>query len=214
MKIRIAALLALVVALAGCATGTPENADNKDGVFRAATQSSGVALKHTQSVGVVFSENTVANLAYLERYHSVAQGSQQLDEEIQKAFVSSSDPTLAIDWLKSSLQAQFKSVDFYDNLDSLMAARPDVIVLLDTQNVLVTPRSPDVQASIVAEFFDAQLNYIGKAEGHAGKNLSPVWAMSKPAPEVAAEIDGQRVVQVDALQQFDASLHTLINAKS
>lgn len=214
MKIRIAALLALVIALAGCATGTPENSDNKDGVFRAATQSSGVALKHTQSVGVVFSENTVANLAYLERYHAVAQGSQQMDEQIQKAFVSSSDPTLAIDWLKTSLQAQFKSVDFYDNLDALMAARPDVIVLLDTQNVLVTPRSPDVQASIVAEFFDAQLNYIGKAEGHAGKNLSPVWAMSKSAPEVAAEIDGQRVVQVDALQQFDASLYTLINAKS
>ncbi|MDY7560909.1 MULTISPECIES: ATPase [unclassified Pseudomonas] len=214
MKIRIAALLALVVMLAGCATGAAQSSDNQDGVFRSATQASGLALKHTQSVGVVFSENTVTNLAYLERYHAVAQNSQQLDEEIQRAFVSSSDPALAIDWLKTSLQAQFASVNFYDNLDALMAARPDIIVLLDTSNVLVTPRSPDVQASIVAEFFDAQLNYIGKAEGHAGKNLSPVWALSKSAPEVAAEINGQRVVQVDALQQFDASLYTLLNARS
>ncbi|MDB6143808.1 MAG: ATPase [Pseudomonas sp.] len=215
MKIRIAALLALVVALAGCAANGPSaQADHQDGIFRSANQASTVALKHTQSVAVVFSENTLINQAYLRHYHAVAQHSRQLDQQVQSAYVTSSDPQLAIDWFKTSLQAQFASVTFYDDLDSLMAARPDVIVMLDTRSTLVTAQTPDVKLSIVAEFFDAQLNYIGKAEGHADKSLSSVWAQNKNAPEIAAEINEQHSVQVNALQQFDISLGTLFNAKS
>jgi hypothetical protein len=215
MNARMAALLVFVVALAGCAvTGTPRYSDNQDGLFRPATQTSSIALKHTQSVGVIFSENTRANLAYLEHYHAIAQNSHLLNEQIQQAFVSSSDPELAIDWFTTSLQAQFASVDFYDSLDALMAARPDVIVLLDTRSTLVTAHNPDVQATIVAQFFDAGLNYIGKAEGHADEIMSPVWALNKGAPEIAAEINEQHSVQVNALERFDTSLDTLFNAKS
>lgn len=215
MKIRIAALLALVVALAGCAaTGSSPSADHQNGQFRPAAQTSTIALKHSQSVAVVFSENTLVNQAYLKHYHEVAQQSLQLDQQVQEAYVTSSDPLLAIDWFKTSLQAQFASVTFYDDLDSLMAARPDVIVMLDTHSTLVTAQTPDVKLSIVAEFFDAQLNYIGKAEGYADKSLSSVWALNKPAPEIAAEISEQHAVQINALQQFDNSLDSLFNAKS
>ncbi|MGV8921353.1 MAG: ATPase [Pseudomonas sp.] len=212
---RIAALLALVAVLAGCAApGKSTYYAHQDGLFRPATQASTSALRHTQTVAVVFSENTKANQAYLEHYHSVAQSSQQLDEQVQQAYISSSDPSLAIDWFKTSLQAQFASVTFYDDLDSLMAARPDVIVMLDTRSTLVSAQIADVKASIVAEFFDAQLNYIGKAEGHADKSISSVWALNKNAPQVAAVINQQHTVQVDALQQFDSSLDSLFNVKS
>ncbi|WP_397452903.1 ATPase [Pseudomonas sp. NA-150] len=215
MKIRIAALLTLIVALAGCAApGKSTYSDHQNGLLRSATQTSTSALRHTQSVAVVFSENTKANQAYLEHYHSVAQNSQQLDEQVQQAYISSSEPSLAIDWFKTSLQAQFASVTFYDNLDSLMAARPDVIVMLDTRSTLVSAQSADVKASIVAEFFDAQLNYIGKAEGHADQSMASVWAQNKNAPEIAAVINQQHTVQVSALQQFDSSLDSLFNVKS
>jgi len=215
MNVRMAAMLALFFAMAGCAaTGAPHDSGIPDGLFRPATQTSNIVLKHTQSVGVIFTENTRTNLAYLEHYHSVAQKSNLLDEQIQQAYVSSSDPTLAIDWLNTSLQAQFASVDFYDSLDALIAARPDVIVLLDTHSTLVTVHNPDVQASIVAQFFDAGLNYIGKAEGSANERLTPAWAVGKGAPEIAAQINEQHSVQVNALEKFDASLDNLINAKS
>jgi hypothetical protein len=220
MNARIAALLTLVVVLAGCSVpGAPRYADvdPQASVVKVSAEKSGMALRKSQTVGVIFTENTVANLAYLDRYHTLAENSVEshlLDPQIKKAYVDSSDPALAIDWFSASLQGQFASVDFYADLDELMAARPDVIVLLDSRSQLVTSRSSAIKASIVAEFFDAGLNYIGKAEGHAGKELSPIWAQTKRAPQIAAEIDQQRSVQVDALQQFDVSLGVLINTKS
>src|SRR5471032_3532560 len=59
-------------------------------------------LQRAQSVGVLYSENTRDNLSYLERYHAMAMNGARdaLDGRIREAFVNSSDPELAIDWLK------------------------------------------------------------------------------------------------------------------
>jgi len=64
------------------------------------------SLQHAQSVGVLLSDNTRDNLSYLERYHDMALNGARdaLDAGIREAFVNSSDPELAIDWLMSSLQ--------------------------------------------------------------------------------------------------------------
>ena len=218
MKVRIAALFALVVALAGCAVpGAPRYSDVPDGQFRAGGVTSGVTLRHNQTVGVIFTENTVANLAYMERYNATAQGgltARLTDSRITQAYVDSSDPELAINWFAQSLEKQFATVDFYEDLDSVLAARPDVIVLLDTRSKLITERSADVQASIVAEFFDADFKFIGKAEGSDAKSMSPIWAQTKRAPEIAAQINQQRDVQINALHKFDVSLASLIRAQS
>jgi hypothetical protein len=218
MNLRIVALFALVAALAGCAVpGAPRYSDVPDGPFRASGVTSSVALKHTQTVGVIFTENTVANLAYMARYNATAQdglAAKLTDSRITEAYVNSSDPELAINWFAASLEKQFATVDFYENLDDVLAARPDVIVLLDTRNKLVTERSSDVQASISAEFFDGDFKFIGKAEGNDAKSMSPIWAHTKRAPEIAADINQQRQVQINALQKFDASLESLIKAES
>ena len=176
---------------------------------------SSLDLKHSQSVGVLYSENTVSTLEYLERYHSVAlKGVKNgaLDSRIRDAFVSSSDPKFAIDWLKASLEKQFGSVTVYDNLDAVVKARPDVVVMLDTYNRLVTQRNSQVEARFIAKFYDADLQYIGKAEGLGAKDLTSVWVHDKAAPEIAAQINQQRDLQVHALKQFDASLKALVNA--
>ncbi|MGK9419683.1 ATPase [Pseudomonas cedrina] len=172
------------------------------------------SLQHAQSVGVLWSDNTRDNLSYLERYHDMALNGAKdaLDGRIRQAFVNSSDPELAIDWLMNSLQGTFLSVTVYDNLDALMQAHPDVVVMLDTHNQLLTQRNDQVEARFIARFYDANLQYIAKAEGAVHKQVPSVWVHDKAAPQIAAQIEQQRDVQLDALKQFDASLKTLLHA--
>ncbi|WP_339456353.1 ATPase [Pseudomonas sp. EA_65y_Pfl1_P120] len=171
-------------------------------------------LRHTQSLGVLLSDNTRDNLSYLERYHDMALNGAKdaLDVRIRQAFVNSSDPELAIDWLMNSLQGSFLSVTVYDNLDALVQAHPDVVVMLDTHNQLLTQRNDQVEAHFIARFYDANLHYIAKAEGSVHKQVPSVWVRDKAAPEIAAQIERQRDVQLDALKQFDASLKALVRA--
>ncbi|WP_296256266.1 MULTISPECIES: ATPase [unclassified Pseudomonas] len=176
---------------------------------------SGVALKRSQSVGVLYSENTVSTLHYLEQYHAVALNGARngaVDSRIRQAFVDSSDPKLAIDWLNSSLVRQFASVTVYGSLDALMQARPDVVVMLDTYNQLVTQRNSKVQARFIAKFYDSNLQYIGKAQGLGTRELTSVWVHDKAAAQIALQIDQQRDLQIQALKQFDASLKALVSA--
>ena len=172
------------------------------------------SLQHTQSVGVLLSDNTRDNLSYLERYHDMALNGAKdaLDGRIRQAFVNSSDPELAIDWLMSSLQGAFLSVTVYDSLDALVQAHPDVVVMLDTHNQLLTQRNDQVEARFIARFYDADLQYIAKAEGSVHRQVPSVWVHDKAAPEIAARIEQQRDVQLDALKQFDASLKALVRA--
>ncbi|WP_455884342.1 ATPase [Pseudomonas spelaei] len=172
------------------------------------------SLQPAQSVGVLLSDSTRDNLGYLERYHDMALNGAKdvLDGRIRAAFVNSSDPELAIDWLMNSLQGTFSSVTVYDNLDALLQAHPDVVVMLDTHNQLLTPRNDEVEARFVARFYDADLQYIAKAEGSVHKQVPSVWVRDKSAPEIAAQIERQRDVQLDALKQFDVSLKALVRA--
>ncbi|MDP9656589.1 UNVERIFIED_ORG: hypothetical protein J2W87_004534 [Pseudomonas putida] len=171
-------------------------------------------LQYGQTVGVLYSEHTVENLQYLEQYHSVALNGAKnaLDARIRQAFVDSSDPQLAIDWLLSSLHKTFLSVTVYDSLDALVQAHPDVVVMLDTHNQLLTQRNDRVEARFAARFYDASLQYIGKAEGTVEKQLPSVWVHDKTAPEIAAQIEQQRDLQLTALKHFDASLSALVSA--
>jgi hypothetical protein len=216
---RISTLLTLVAALAGGVAAAPSYASDYVSKEQAChfmpVADSSVGLSKSQSVGVLYSENTVSTLEYLERYHAVAlKGVKNgaLDSRIREAFVKSSDPKLAIDWLQGSLKKEFASVTVYDNLDALMQARPDVVVMLDTYSQLVTQRNSQVQARFVAKFYDSNLQYIGKAEGVGAKELTSVWVHDKAAPEIAAQIDQQRELQVNALKQFDMSLKALVTS--
>ncbi|KAF0864445.1 ATPase [Pseudomonas sp. LD120] len=174
---------------------------------------SGVDLHQAQSAGVLYSQNTINTVQYLEQYHSVAlKGAKNagLDPRISAAFVDSSDPLRAINWVMASLQQHFATVTVYDNLDAVVQARPDVVVMLDTYNQLVSKRNSKVEARFIAKFYDANLQYIGQAEGIQAKELPSVWVRGKAAPEIAAQINQQTALQVDALKQFDASLKALV----
>lgn len=211
---KISTLVTLVVLLiAGTgASATTLAADDASCHFLPMADSS-ADLRHAQSVGVLYSENTLNTLQYLEHYHSVALNGAKnagLDPRISAAFVDSSDPQRAISWLMASLQKHFASVTVYDNLDALVQARPDAVVMLDTYNQLVTKGNSKVEARFIAKFYDANLQYIGQAEGIQSKVLPSVWVRGKAAPEIAAQINQQTELQVDALKQFDASLKALV----
>jgi hypothetical protein len=210
---KIMTRLALVALLTGGALFTaPTYAAAAGSCHFQTITSSSATLQHSQSVGVLLSENTLDNLQYLERYHDMAVNGAKdaLDSRIREAFVSSSDPELAIDWLVSSLQQQFLSVTVYDNLDALVQAHPDVVVKLDTFNRLLTQQNSLVEARFTARFYDADLQYIGKAEGAVEKQLPSAWVHNQAAPVIAAQIDKQRDLQLHALKQFDVSLKALV----
>ncbi|MGF0237745.1 hypothetical protein ACQR3P_02485 [Rhodococcus sp. IEGM1300] len=212
---KISTLLTFVAVLTGSAFASiPAYAADPSCHFLPMADSA-ATLQNAQSVGVLYSENTVDTLQYLEQYHSVAVNGAKnpaLDSRISSAFVKSSDPKLAINWLMASLHKEFASVTVYDNLDALVQAHPDVVVMLDTYSRLVSKRNDQVEARFMAKFYDANLQYIGMAEGSRSQKMPSVWVHGKAAPEIAAQIDKQNDIQLNALKQFDSSLKALVKS--
>ncbi|KAB0488682.1 hypothetical protein SAMN04490202_5868 [Pseudomonas reinekei] len=212
---RISTLLAFVAVFSGSvAVAAPAVAADPSCHFLPIADSA-ASLKKAQTVAVLYSENTLNTQEYLERYHAVAMNgakNPQLDSRISQAFVDSSDPQRAINWLMGSLQKEFASVTVYDNLDAAVQAHPDVVVMLDTYSRLVSKRNSQVEARFMARFYDANLQYIGQAEGSRTQQMPSVWVHGKAAPQIAAQIGQQTELQVNALKQFDASLKALVNA--
>jgi hypothetical protein len=102
----------------------------------------------------------------------------------------------------------------YPDMQSLRAAKPDVMAVVDTRSQLITSRSSDIQSDVSADFYDKSFNYIGTAQGHDAKALSPVWADYKRSEEIVADINEQQNVQIRALQKFDQSLSDLLTTPS
>lgn len=192
----IAALLALLAALGGCAS--PAATDSQPyGHFYSATAISSVALAPGQRVAVLLGRDATATLEYLDSHRTQAAAKAQ-GKRVPVATLSSESQ--AYDWLARSLAQQFADVTFYDNLDTLLGDHPDVIVLLDTESRLA---SADIESRVVARFFDDQLTYIGRAEGRASKRLG----------DVARVVEDERAVQADALRDFDDSLQALLKRR-
>ncbi|WP_137806955.1 ATPase [Pseudomonas sp. G(2018)] len=214
---RISTLLAVVAMLTGSLAATvPAVAADPSCHFLPIADSS-ANLQQAKTVAVLYSENTLNTQQYLESYHAVAvKGAKnpELDSRISQAFVDSSDPQRAINWLMGSLQKEFASVTVYDNLDAAVQAHPDVVVMLDTYSRLVSKRNDQVEARFMAKFYDANLQYIGQAEGSRAQQMPSVWVHGKAAPQIAAQINQQTELQVKALKQFDASLKALVTAGS
>jgi hypothetical protein len=165
------------------------------------------------SLGVVYSPSTQTNREYLRDYQANAGtgfGQSLLVQPIHDAYVASSKPDMAVEWVSASLQRQFGSVTVYPDMQSLRAARPDVVAIVDTHSQLITSRSSDIKADVSADFYDARLNYIGTAKGSDARELTPVWADFKRSEEIVADINQQQDVQVRALQKFDQSLNNLV----
>ena len=190
----IAALLALLAALGGCASPAANDTRQPYGHFYSATAISSVALAPGQRVAVLLGRDAEATLAYLGNHRAQA-NPPTAGQRIPVATLNSESQ--AYDWLARSLAQQFAEVTFYDDLDTLLGDHPDVIVLLDTGSRLA---SAGIESRVVARFFDDQLTYIGRAEGRASKRLG----------DVARVVEDERAVQADALRDFDDSLQALM----
>ena len=219
MKLALASTLTLAVALTGCSVPTaPKAVTSLNSLFTEPVGRSGATLVtngRNVSLGVIYSQSTQTNRAYLQDYQANAGtgfGQSLLVQPIHDAYVATSTPDLAVDWVKASLQRQFGSVIVYPDMQSLKAAKPDVMAVVNTRSQLMTSRSSDIQADVSADFYDKNFNYIGTAQGHDAKALSPVWADYKRSEEIVADINEQQNVQVRALQKFDQSLSNLLSS--
>lgn len=212
---RISTLLAFVAVFSGSvAVAAPAIAADPSCRFLPIADST-ASLKQAKTVAVLYSENTLDTQEYLERYHAVAVSgakNSELDSRISKAFVDSSDPQRAISWLMKSLQKEFASVTVYDSLDAAVQAHPDAVVMLDSYSRLVSKRNSQVEARFAAKFYDANLQYIGQAEGALAQQMPSVWVRGKAATQIAAQIDKQTDLQINALKQFDTSLKALLTS--
>ncbi|EJM72857.1 hypothetical protein PMI29_00941 [Pseudomonas sp. GM49] len=219
MKLVLASTLTMAVVLTGCSIPTaPTAVSSLNGIFTEPVGRSGASRitsgSHV-SLGIVYSQNTQTNRAYLRDYQANAGtgfGQSLLVQPIHDAYVATSRPDLAVDWVKASLQRQFGSVTLYPDMQSLRAAKPDVMAVVDTRSQLITSRSSDIQADVSADFYDKNFNYIATAKGHDAKALSPVWADYKRSEDIVADINEQQNVQVRALQKFDQSLSNLLTS--
>jgi hypothetical protein len=212
---RISTLLAVVAVLTGTLAATVPAVAADPSCHFLPIANSAASLQQAKTVAVLYSENTVNTQQYLESYHAVAvKGAQnpEMNSQIAKAFVDSSDPQRAINWLMGSLQKEFASVTVYDSLDAAVQAHPDVVVMLDTFSRLVSKRNNQVEARFMAKFYDSNLQYLGQAEGSRAQQMPSVWVHGKAASQIAAQIDQQTVLQVNALKQFDTSLKALVTA--
>ncbi|WP_460156621.1 ATPase [Pseudomonas sp. S2_H10] len=217
MKLALASTLTMAVVLTGCSIPTaPTGGPSLNGIFTEPVGRSASTLitnGSDVSLGIVYSQNTQDNRAYLRDYQANAGtgfGQSLLVQPIHDAYVSTSRPDMAVDWVKASLQRQFGSVTVYPDMQSLRAAKPDVMAVVDTRSQLITSRSSDIQSDVSADFYDKNFNYIGTAQGHDAKALSPVWADFKRSEDIVADINEQQSVQVRALQNFDQSLNNLL----
>jgi hypothetical protein len=217
MKLALVSTLTLTTVLTGCSIPTaPSAVSPLDGIFTEPVGRSNAMLipnGSNVSLGIVYSQNTQTNRAYLQDYRANAGtgfGQSLLIDSIHDAFVTTSNPDLAVDWVKASLQRQFSSVTVYPDMQSLKAAKPDVTAIVDSRSQLMTSRSSDLEAHVSADFYDTNLKYIGTAQGHDAKSLSPLWADFEPSSEIVADINEQQNVQVRALQKFDQSLSNLL----
>lgn len=217
MKLALVSTLSMTVLLTGCSIPTaPKAVSSLDGIFTEPVgRSSATHVTHGSNVslGIVYSRNTQTNRAYLQDYQANAGtgfGQSLLVQSIHDAYVATSKPDLAVDWVKASLQRQFGSVTVYPDMQSLRDAKPDVVAVVDTRSQLMTSRSSDISANVSAAFYDNHFNYIGTAQGHDAKELSPLWADYKRSEEIVADINEQQNVQVRALQKFDQSLSNLL----
>ncbi|MBV7545888.1 ATPase [Pseudomonas sp. PDM26] len=219
MKLALASTLTMAVVLTGCSIPTaPTAVSSLNGIFTEPVGRS-AATRITNgshvSLGVIYSQTTQTNRAYLRDYQANAGtgfGQSLLVQPIHDAYVATSRPDQAVDWVKASLQRQFGPVIVYPDIQSLRAAKPDVMAVVDTRSQLMTSRSSDIQADVRADFYDKNFNYIGTAQGHDAKALSPVWADYKRSEEIVADINEQQNVQVRALQKFDQSLSNLLTS--
>jgi hypothetical protein len=217
MKLALVSTLTMTMVLAGCSIPTaPSAVSSLDGIFTAPvgrSNATSIPNGHNVSLGIVYSRNTQTNRAYLQDYQANAGtgfGQSLLVQPIHDAYVATSKPDLAVEWVQASLQRQFGSVTGYPDMQSLRAEKPDVVAVVDIRSQLITSRSSDIKADVSADFYDPNFNYIGTAQGHDAKALSPVWADYKRSEEIVADINEQQNVQVRALQKFDQSLSNLL----
>ncbi|WP_085648450.1 MULTISPECIES: ATPase [unclassified Pseudomonas] len=218
MKLAFASTLAIsVLALSACSVPTaPKAVSSLDTLFNQPVgRSSATQVKSGPgvSLGVIYSPSTQANRDYLRNYQANAGtgfGQSLLVQPIHDAYVATSKPDMAVDWVKASLQRQFGSVTVYPDMQSLRAANPDVVAIVDTHSQLITSRSSNIKADVSADFYDGKFNYIGTAKGSEAKELTPVWADFKRSEDIVADINEQQNVQVRALQKFDQSLSNLL----
>lgn len=207
-------LLPLVAAtlLAGCTFPSPPRSSYTPLVSPIAPAAGSLtAIKH-KTVGVLYSADAASDLDYLRRYHQHAVSSIEgrlLIREIRQGYANSSLPDRTLAAMEDSLSRHLQHVTFYKDQAALDRDNPDVIVILDTHHVLLTPRTSDVRVDYMADFFDRDYRFLGRAEGHQANSMPALWTHNQRTEQIVSELDRQQALQIEAMNEFDNSISWL-----
>jgi hypothetical protein len=172
-----------------------------------------VASLKGKAIGVIFDVDTATDLDYLRRYHQHAIWSLEgglLIGDIRRGYAESSQPERILAAVKDTLSSHLKQATFYKDRPSLDEGNPDIIVVVHTRHTLLTPRSSDVCADYMADFFDRDYRYLGRAEGHQAVSMPALWTHTQRTEQIISELGRQKAMQAQALAEFDSSLSRLL----
>ena len=214
MRIDILVLpMVAAMLLAGCSFPSPPPTNMAPIADIPASAAGPIGPLNGKTVGVLFDDDTATDLDYLRRYHQHAVSSLEgrlLISEIRQGYAESSRPDRTLAAIKDAFSSRLKQVTFYGDLCSLEQGDPDIFVVVHTHHALLTPRSSDVRVDYVADFFDRDYQYLGRAQGHRAAMMPALWSDHQRTEQIVGELDRQQVVQGEALDQFGNSLSRLL----
>jgi hypothetical protein len=200
------------VLLAGCSFPSPPHSSIiAIEPVRAPVNGTLAAVKE-QTVGVLYSADTGADLDYLRRYHRHALSSLEghlLMAEIRQGYADSAQAQVTLTAIEQSISRHLPKAQFYPDQAALDQASPNIIVIVHMHHVLLTSRTSEVRADYVADFFDRSYRYLGRAEAHQALTMPALWTQNQRTEQIVSQLEKQQALQGRAMDEFDASLSRL-----
>lgn len=206
------AALTAVGLLAGCSFPSPPHSSMIAIEPVRAPVNGTLGAAKEQTVGVLYSADTGADLDYLRRYHHHAMSSLEghlLIAEIRQGYADSAHAQATLTAIEQSIARHLPKAQFYPNQAALDQSSPDIIVIVHTHHVLLTPRTSEVRADYVADFFERSHRYLGRAEAHQALSMPALWTHNQRTEQIVSQLEEQQALQGRAMDEFDASLSRL-----
>jgi len=202
MKTRIAAALALTLALAGCAgPPPPAQVDAFDGILNmsSAAVPADVPMTLAQPVGFITSENVERHIGYFKdagEYWSKVVPSSLTNTVV----VADSDPTYFSGQLLAMLKKHYPTLQHVHDFREAVATGKRGVILVDLKMKWMEPYGDRTnRIRIDAYFFDTGMNPVSKLSGEAEYKV----------PFAAMEGHVQQITDA-AIQQLDGKITALV----
>lgn len=205
---KLALLLAAFSALMGCATPTPPQLPPTEGIFSVAPPKSklnNVVGGHDQTLLLVLSKNTIANLEYLKSMQEARKKELIGYRSVIDAHIEALDPQFPTKWIVKSLKAKFGQVKLVSASSIASQKGYDSLVIVDFFYQTTDWGINHATARVETEFYDRELNRIGSASANKRVQVRS----GAPVSDDDLFLKNHQVL-ISTLQDWDVSLNRLV----